>query len=115
MDLTFLHHIPKLPGNEVQIQAVLTFLKDHGAFGSTQILWEDPVTKYQLGFKISRVLVKEKAEYYRLPPEMSTKVCISWLLPQFGSCPTNRFPLSHTDQELLVDVLLKELRIQQRG
>jgi hypothetical protein len=114
MEFTFLHHIPKLTGNTVQLREVLHFLKDNGAFGSVQILWEDPVTKYQLGFKISRVLVKE-VEYYRLPPEVSQRVYFSWLLPQFGTCPLTRFLLTDRDQELLSDVLLKELHHLQRG
>lgn len=114
MNISFLHHIPVLHGNQSQLGEMISFLKDAGSFGSTQILWEDPHAKVQVGFRISRKLVEER-DYYRLPPVHVPKVFLTFLAPQIPTLPLTQLELPEKDLSHLVDVLLKELTYQQRG
>jgi len=115
MQFELLHHLPHLSGVRVQLEECLSFLKDTGHYGAVTLLWEDPMSKMQTGFKLSRKLTKQPSEYYRLPPLILPRVTLLLLHPQVQTAPSIQISLDEKDQTTLHDVLLKELRYQQKG
>jgi hypothetical protein len=115
MIFEFPTHLPHLTGVRVQLEECLSFLKDTGYYGAVTLLWEDPTSKHQTGFKLSRMLKPHQSEYYRLPPLVLPVVTFTILNPQMHTAPHIQINLDEKEQVLLHKALLKELEYQQKG
>lgn len=97
--------IPNLPGNKVKIQQAIVFLKDPQAMGPHEFLWECPMSRQQVGFRLQRY-DRLPGMYYREPYPLA----ITLVAPKIYSFPDITYPLTQSDVKEIISALESELR-----
>ena len=93
-------NLKAFPGTRVKLEEALAFLKDPRHFGSYTCLWQCPISKYQVGFTLSR----QPGDYYR-----DTILFLTVVAPNIPSLPKIQYTLSNTDSAELISALQSEL------